>query len=749
MDINNLCYGCMREKDKPDSICPYCGFDRTAYDEKRSIRALPTGTILNGKYILGKVLGEGGFGITYLALDLSLEMPVAIKEYFPVGLASRDTSAGENTENVSVITGEKRRYYEYGIKSFSAEARNLAKFQKTEGVISVRDFFLENNTAYLVMEYISGKTLKQYLEEINVPLSEAETLRLIRPILNALASIHAEGLIHRDVSPENIMLAKDGRVILIDFGAARIATGAETKSLTVLLKHGYAPVEQYQTRGKQGPYTDIYAVCATIYRMLSGEKPEEAIDRMVEDKVVPLERKNGLHISHMVSEAVRKGLSVQSQDRYQTVEELIQGLYKETFPSIQQKREKTGTETVGLADLQKQGKERSGTEHKKIQWRSRTVVGVIIAVVSLCVLGSVVVLMDRSMDQVIQPDTEETIKEETGNPDEYVEEDPAELGNDTSKEVSSEETADDSVDGQNPEEKQSVLTSKRMWEKDGTVYTVYNIHESGYVSISGQYIDTMVIDGDRIYWRKTTEGEKRCSIISMNLDGTDQKILTKEAHSSTFLGIDGGYLYYTAVNDGEEKQSRRIDLKTGNEEEAPPYMLRAGNDEAWFSTSLKDDKWYCSDPGYENIQAGNGIKGTMLDVVGTKGYYMYQNDDGTYVTCAYDSKTNQNEIILKDQPAKSVVNGSGLYYKQIVDGNTVLRRLDLKTGEQEKYSLGDFNLYMGGGLYELENEICVTHFVPEKGEMNTEFWAISRTTGEKRLIGQWYNSNAENAAKEP
>ena len=749
MDINNLCYGCMREKDSPEGTCPYCGFNRTAYETERSVRALPTGTILNGKYILGKVLGEGGFGITYLAMDLNLEMPVAIKEYFPVGLASRDTSAGESTETISVITGEKRRYYEYGIKSFSAEARNLARFQKTEGIISVKDFFLENNTAYLVMEYISGKTLKQYLEEIRKPLSETETLRLIRPILNALASIHSEGMIHRDVSPENIMLAKDGRVILIDFGAARIATGAETKSLTVLLKHGYAPVEQYQTRGKQGPYTDIYAVCATIYRMLSGEKPEEAIDRMVEDKVVPLERKNGLHISHMVSETVRKGLSVQSQDRYQTVEELIRGLYKETNSFVAPKQEKTGGETSGSVYLDGQSQGKSESKYKKKEWKSHTVAGVIIAVASLCVLGSIFVLVNRDADQVVQSVTEEIMMQEAGNSDKNVEENSTEPENDMTKADLSEEVEDNVADEQMAEEQRPVLTSKRMWEEDGNIYTVYDIHEPGYVSISGQYIDTMVIDGDRIYWRKTTEGEKQCSIISMKLDGTDQKILTEKAHSSTFLGITGGYLYYTAVNDEEEKQSRRIDLHTGKEEEAPPYMLRAGNKEAWFSTSLENDKWYCSGPGYENIQPGNEIKGTMLDVVGTKGYYMYQNDDGTYITCSYDIKTGQNEIILKDQPAKSVVNGSGLYYKQIVDGATVLHRLDLETGDQQEYRLGNFNLYMGGGFHELENEICVTRFVPENGEMNTEFWAISRKTGERRLIGQWHNSNAENAAKEP
>ena len=337
MNIENLCYGCMREKENTDERCPCCGFDNASYEKTRSTRALPLGTILNGKYLLGKVLGEGGFGITYLAMDLNLEMPVAIKEYFPVGLASRDTSIEGSTENVSVITGEKKKYYDYGIKSFASEAKNLAKFRKTDGIISVTDFFLENSTAYLVMEYIDGKTLKEYLEEKETPLSEEETLRLIRPVLNALSQIHEERIIHRDISPENIMIAHSGQVVLIDFGAARISTGAETKSLTVLLKHGYAPVEQYQTKGKQGPYTDIYAICATMYRMMSGEKPEEAIDRMVDDKVIPLEQRSGISVSHHVSAAIQKGLSVQPKDRFQAVEELEEELFEEE-PAVMEER---------------------------------------------------------------------------------------------------------------------------------------------------------------------------------------------------------------------------------------------------------------------------------------------------------------------------------------------------------------------------------------------------------------------------
>ena len=337
MDINKLCYGCMREKKNADEKCPYCGFDNASYEKTISTHTQPLGLILNGKYLLGKVLGEGGFGITYLAMDLNLEMPVAIKEYFPVGLASRDTSIEGSTENVSVITGEKKKYYDYGIRSFSSEAKNLAKFRKIDGIISVTDFFLENSTAYLVMEYIDGKTLKEYLEEKETPLSEEETLRLIRPVLNALSQIHEERIIHRDISPENIMIAHSGQVVLIDFGAARISTGAETKSLTVLLKHGYAPVEQYQTKGKQGPYTDIYAICATMYRMMSGEKPEEAIDRMVENQVIPLEQRSGISVSHHVSAAIQKGLAVQPKDRFQAVEELEEELFEEE-PAVMEER---------------------------------------------------------------------------------------------------------------------------------------------------------------------------------------------------------------------------------------------------------------------------------------------------------------------------------------------------------------------------------------------------------------------------
>lgn len=716
----------MREKETADQICPYCGFDRDFYEKKRSARSLPTETILNGKYLLGRVLGEGGFGITYLAVDLILEIPVAVKEYFPMGLASRNTSAGRITENISTLTGEKKTYYEHGLRSFMDEARNLAKFQKTEGVISVKDFFLENNTAYLVMEYLEGKTLQRYLDEKRLPLSEKETLNLMWPVLKALSRIHKEGMIHRDISPDNIMIANDGRVVLIDFGAARISTGAETKSLTVLLKHGYAPAEQYQTKGRQGPYTDIYAVCATMYRMMSGKVPEEAIDRMVEDHVVPLEQWRGLNISYQVSRSIKKGLSVKPQDRYLTVEDLIEDLYGKA-----------------KADNRKidQRKPQSLTE-KKI-WK----IGIGVALSAVALLCAICVILiknniksDEKAGEVQKERSEELSEKDQTNTEEYT------AGGSSSENIISQEAQE----SQPIEEKQTVLVSKRMWEENETVYTVYDVQKPGYVSISGHYMDTMLVYNGRIYWRETAEdGTQKSTIISMDLDGTDQTVLSEKASPSTALSIANGCLYYVALDEMENKKSRKIDLQTGEEEEAPEYMLRSGNNEVWFSTSLSDSKWYSSDPGFENIQEAREVKGTLLGVVGGKAYYMQQQDNGTYTTYSYDSITGQKEVILKDQTAKSLVNGNGLYYKKVVDGETVLYRMDLKTGSQEEYNLGDFHLYMGGGLYELEHKICIMRFVPEQALNNTEFWEISRETGQKELIGQWYNSNAENAAKEP
>lgn len=385
--MEKLCPGCMRIVEDFEKPCPYCGFDKREYEKTRSYRTLPPGTILAGKYFLGKVIGEGGFGITYLAWEMNLEVPVAVKEYFPSGLATRDTQlTGGKSKTVSVMAGDQGHYYQSGLRSFEQEARNLAKFQNLPGVVSVKDLFFENQTAYLAMEYIPGITMKQYLRSKGNRLDERTVLRLMRPVLESLDKVHRSGIIHRDISPDNILITADQKVTLIDFGAARMASGNDGKSMTILLKHGYAPVEQYQSKGRQGPWTDVYAICATMYRMISGKVPEEAVDRIENDRVKPLTmlaREENFQVSRRVSDVIQKGLSVSASHRYQNVRSLIQELYEE--PQTVQPPVGGGTRVV---------------PPKPLKSEPKNYIGIILAVLAglfavILILGAVLLLKGK------------------------------------------------------------------------------------------------------------------------------------------------------------------------------------------------------------------------------------------------------------------------------------------------------------------------------------------------------------------
>ncbi len=293
-------------------------------------RALKDGTILNGKYMIDSVIGEGGFGITYKATDLTLEEIVAIKEYFPSSLATRDTISGK-TDEITVITGDSETAFKRGVKKFEDEAARLAKFQKEPGIVSVKTFFHENNTGYMVMEYIDGITLKEYLENHGGKVSPDEAKKIMGRVFTSLSNVHKAGIVHRDISPDNIMITPDGQGKLIDFGAARFVGNEDEKSLTVILKEGYAPPEQYHRDGKQGPWTDIYAICATIYRMVSGNRPQEASGRMLSgDEIVPLSKCAGA--DPVFSRTIEKGMSIEAEKRYQTVEKLISAFDGKKIP---------------------------------------------------------------------------------------------------------------------------------------------------------------------------------------------------------------------------------------------------------------------------------------------------------------------------------------------------------------------------------------------------------------------------------
>ncbi len=324
MEIN-LCYGCMspREGDGP---CPHCGFDENTYQP--ALHHLPPGTALAGKYLLGPVLGEGGFGITYVGWDLNLEMKIAIKEYFPNGFVTRNSGYDKT---VTVLTGQKGDFFQRGLDKFVDEARRLGKFWGLPGIVSVKDYFQENKTGYIVMEFAQGQTLKNILK--NTPdgrLSADQVFEMMKPVMKSLEKVHKAGLIHRDISPDNLMVDQepDGSltVKLIDFGAARDFMAEGERSLSVMLKPGYAPEEQYRSRGKQGPWTDVYGLCATMYRAITGKVPDESLDRMEED---PLERPSqlGVNIENWQEDALMKGLAVFQKNRFQSMEELEAAMY--------------------------------------------------------------------------------------------------------------------------------------------------------------------------------------------------------------------------------------------------------------------------------------------------------------------------------------------------------------------------------------------------------------------------------------
>ena len=324
-DVEKLCLGCMKIKAQGEDKCPYCGFDVHTY-EKNS-RWLPLQHILNGKYLLGKVIGEGGFGITYIGWDLNMEVRVAIKEYFPVGLASREITESSRY-TISSLTGEKRSFYNHGLQKFTEEARSLAKFYQLDGIVSVKDFFYENETAYMVMEYVDGVTMKEYLNCHGGKLATAEALRLLEPVIRSLEVIHREHIIHRDISPDNLMITRDGHIKLIDFGAARMSCNDENHTFTIILKHGYAPPEQYQTKGRQGPWTDVYALCATLYRVITGVLPPNAMDRIVKDELKSFEEMGYQVPAGFTDAVIKNGMALQITQRYQSVEELYAALYQ-------------------------------------------------------------------------------------------------------------------------------------------------------------------------------------------------------------------------------------------------------------------------------------------------------------------------------------------------------------------------------------------------------------------------------------
>ena len=359
-----LCMGCMKKYDDSLSVCPHCNYADGTPAEKPYF--LAPGTVLQGKYAVGKVVGCGGFGITYVGYDLSLEKKVAIKEYFPAELATRE--AGSTT--ITPYTGNRKEMYDTGIEKFLDEARRLVKFKDTPGVVSVFDVFEQNNTAYIVMEFVDGKTIKQMMKEAGGKLPANQAIELMVPVLNALDEVHKEGIIHRDIAPDNIFVTADGQVKLIDFGAARYANTDE-KSLSIILKHGFAPPEQYRSHGKQGSWTDVYACASTLYLMMTGKLPDNSLEREAKDTLVSPTRL-GARLTKNQENALMNALNLPIESRTQTCGQLA--------------KELTGIEDVGRVEV-KQEKKDTGKTPTWVKVAIGVAAALVIAIIILFATG--------------------------------------------------------------------------------------------------------------------------------------------------------------------------------------------------------------------------------------------------------------------------------------------------------------------------------------------------------------------------
>lgn len=307
---------CPLEQDGP---CPDCGRDRDSYVP--APHHLPVGTVLRDRYLLGGVLGEGGFGITYIGMDLDLEKRVAVKEYFPAKGAVR-LPGGPDVAGFSGTIGE---LYSTGRERFLREARIMARLDREPCIVGVRDYLEANNTAYIVMDYVDGISLRHLMEQRGGRIPASELLPLTEPLFGALEEMHQKGLIHRDINPDNLMLER-GELRLLDFGCARESVESAL-TVTVTVHHGFAPMEQYQPDLEgQGPWTDVYALSATLYQCLTGLRPPPALDRLMKDSLVP-PRQAGADITPEQEAALLRGMALHPMRRYRTVGELHDALF--------------------------------------------------------------------------------------------------------------------------------------------------------------------------------------------------------------------------------------------------------------------------------------------------------------------------------------------------------------------------------------------------------------------------------------
>lgn len=334
-----LCMGCMKNIEDHITQCPYCGYDESVLRQESYY--LDPGTIIGGKYIVGRVIKYGGYTISYLGMDAEKNRKVMIKEYLPSDFSTR--SDGE--KEVTIYSGDAAEQYEQGLTAFLNEANRIQQLDHVAVIEKIYDCVAENDTGYVISEYVEGQTMNEVLDRGKV-FSPAEAKDVISQILIGLNQVHPLNIIHCNISPETIMFTNDGGIKLLDFGATRYVTTANSKSLAILLKQGYAPEEQYRSRGERGPWTDVYALAAVMYRMITGNVPVESVDRALQDELKEPSRL-GIEIPQNMENALMNALNIYQKDRTPSADAFLRELSSSQVVRIRIK--KRGNDTGKLS----------------------------------------------------------------------------------------------------------------------------------------------------------------------------------------------------------------------------------------------------------------------------------------------------------------------------------------------------------------------------------------------------------------
>ena len=623
MDIGHLCPNCMREMPEDSEKCPFCGFDLKG-DKQENTHALKPYTILQGKYLVGNVIGEGGFGITYIGYDLNLEIRIAVKEFYPNGFVTRESGV---TSMVTNYTNSDTGQYEKWKESFVREARSLAKFSDLPGIVHVRDFFQENNTAYIVMEFVEGETLKAHLKTCGGKISAGEAFGMMRPVIQSLARVHNAGIIHRDISPDNIMIQNGGTVKLIDFGAARDFGSEDEKSLSVLLKPGFAPEEQYRSKGNQGPWTDVYALCATIYRCITGEKPPESMERMRED-TLKKPSSYGINIDSVQEKALMDGMAVFAEKRIQNMGELEGRLYPDS------KEVSTSRGTTHFEEKKEPGDKNTKPLTEMLKGRAGYIAAAVIALILIIVIA--VIASSLRNRQTPEPVAEPAEPAEPTEPTELEEPaEPAEPAEPTEPTEPTEPVEDPTESpAAEPESEEALTMSIRDLY---STYMYHRIKENGYAVREIEFTEM------------NSDGIPELAICYTPDDG----ILREEIY-----GIREGHvirLFHTSVDEYnlwiKRNDSGAVTCITNNN--GARYLINNNgyelfalpHDDGSFSLTehyTANNRDYAPDPTFSWMMKVSG--GELSDAIETMTAGMAYDDEHYPVWCNIDSTMSDPEI---------------------------------------------------------------------------------------------------------